>query len=144
MRPCAMNNISTLKGKLSSSVQTNRLTPVDYKRVTNLHKYERSVCSSCSIFNCSLTFLHIPCSLVGQDIRLSPVRPGFESRQGNIFMLNSIYFTEDPVSYHYLHPLPLSTFTHPLFTFILISTNMQSTFTTSVFISHINHTQKDQ
>ena len=25
----------------------------------------------------------IPCSLVGQDIRLSPERPGFESRRGN-------------------------------------------------------------
>ena len=27
----------------------------------------------------------VPVSLVGQDTRLSPVRPGFKSRTGNIF-----------------------------------------------------------
>ena len=29
----------------------------------------------------------IRCSLVGQDIRLSPERPGFKSRQRNVFSL---------------------------------------------------------
>ena len=29
-----------------------------------------------------------PCSLVGQDIRLSPERPGFESRRGKMAQTN--------------------------------------------------------
>ena len=32
----------------------------------------------------------VPVSLVGQDTRLSPVRPGFKSRTGNVFYAKSL------------------------------------------------------
>ena len=33
----------------------------------------------------------VPVSLVGQDTRLSPVRPGFKSRRGNFFMATKFF-----------------------------------------------------
>ena len=34
----------------------------------------------------------VPVSLVGQDTRLSPVRPGFKSRTGNIFYAKNLVY----------------------------------------------------